>query len=157
EFAAIRRSCVVGTGRPRRRMESACEQNRAISFPELSPSQGASSASGSFVVASVQTRGLHGTAPLVLQNLAQHVGRSQTAAKGQGVIPGGTQRGIEWLCVRECLRFSRRHPRYLLIFLILYWHSLWHWRKTHAVRCGFCFLQLYDDIMDGDRVTASTP
>jgi len=59
--------------------------------------------------------------------------------------------------LRECLRFSRRHHRYFLIFLILYWHSLWHWKKARAARYGFCFLQLYDDIMDGDRATDAAP
>jgi phytoene/squalene synthetase len=67
------------------------------------------------------------------------------------------QSGVEWLCVRECLRFSRRHRRYFLIFLILYWHSLWHWKSARAARYGFCFLQLYDDIMDGDRLTGTAP
>lgn len=65
--------------------------------------------------------------------------------------------GVEWLCVKECLRFSRRHHRYFLIFLMLYWHSLWHWNNARAARYGFCFLQLYDDIMDGDRVTSTAP
>jgi phytoene/squalene synthetase len=73
------------------------------------------------------------------------------------VSPSESRRGVEWLCVRECLRFSRRHPRYFLIFLILYWHSLWHWQDARAARYGFCFLQLYDDIMDGDHVTAIPP
>lgn len=40
---------------------------------------------------------------------------------------------------------------------MLYWHSLWHWKNARAARYGFCFLQLYDDIMDGDRVTSATP
>jgi len=71
--------------------------------------------------------------------------------------PSRSQRGVEWLCVRECLRFSRRHLRYFLIVLMLYWHSLWHWKQARAARYGFCFLQLYDDIMDGDRVTDAPP
>ena len=68
-----------------------------------------------------------------------------------------TRPGVEWLCVRECLRFSLRHRRYFLIFLMLYWHSLWHWRKARTARYGYCFLQLYDDIMDGDRLTETPP
>jgi phytoene/squalene synthetase len=40
---------------------------------------------------------------------------------------------------------------------MLYWHSLWHWKQARAARYGFCLLQLYDDIMDGDRVTDTTP
>jgi hypothetical protein len=59
--------------------------------------------------------------------------------------------------VRECLRFSMRHRRYLLIFLSLYWHSLRAWRSARAARYGYCFLQLYDDIMDGDRRTDAAP
>ena len=69
----------------------------------------------------------------------------------------GDQRGVEWLCVGECLRFSRRHRRYLVIFVSLYLHSLRHWAHARAARYGFCFLQLYDDIMDGDRATATSP
>ena len=83
--------------------------------------------------------------------------RPQTAAEGQDVSPSGPRRGVEWLCVRECLRFSLRHRRYFVIFLILYWHSLWHWQSASAARRGFCFLQLYDDIMDGDRVSSTAP
>src|SRR5882757_8537201 len=128
-----------------------------MAIPELSPSQSASSASRGFLAASLRTRGLHRTASLVLQNLAEHVARPQTAAEGQNVSAGGSPRGVEWLCVGECLRFSLRHYRYFLIFLVLYWRSVWHWRRTRAARYGFCFLQLYDDIMDGDRVTAAAP
>jgi hypothetical protein len=85
------------------------------------------------------------------------VARPQTAAERQNVSAGESPRGVEWLCVGECLRFSLRHYRYFLIFLVLYWRSVWHWRRTRAARYGFCFLQLYDDIMDGDRVTAAAP
>jgi hypothetical protein len=59
--------------------------------------------------------------------------------------------------VRECLRFSMRHRRYFLIFLVLYWHSLRGWKRARAARYGYCFLQLYDDIMDGDRRTDMAP
>jgi phytoene/squalene synthetase len=73
------------------------------------------------------------------------------------VNPDHAGAGVEWLCVRECLRFSRRHPRYFLIFLLLYWHSLGRWQSARAARSGFCFLQLYDDIMDGDRPSGCAP
>lgn len=66
-------------------------------------------------------------------------------------------RGVEWRCVRESLRFSLRHRRYFAIFLILYWHSLRNWRSARAARYGYCFLQLFDDIMDGDRPTSTPP
>jgi hypothetical protein len=62
----------------------------------------------------------------------------------------------EWLCIRECLRFARRHRRYLIIFLGLYAGSLRGWRRARAARYGYCFLQLFDDIMDGDRPSTSS-
>ena len=61
------------------------------------------------------------------------------------------KRGLEWLCFVECLRFARRHRRYLGIFLVIYGRSLLRWRKTRAARVGYAFLQLFDDYMDGDR------
>lgn len=63
----------------------------------------------------------------------------------------------EWLCFRECLRFSRRHRRYFTILLLLYGASLRQWRKMRAARFGYAFLQLYDDLMDGDRASSETP
>lgn len=63
----------------------------------------------------------------------------------------------EWLCFRECLRFSRRHRRYFTILLLLYGASLRHWRKMRAARFGYAFLQQYDDLMDGDRDSSETP
>lgn len=61
------------------------------------------------------------------------------------------KRGVEWLCFVECLRFAKRHRRYLGIFLVLYGRSLWCWKKMRAARAGYAFLQLFDDYMDGDR------
>lgn len=63
----------------------------------------------------------------------------------------------EWLCFRECLRFSRRHRRYFTILLLLYGASLRHWRKMRSARFGYAFLQLFDDLMDGDRASVETP
>lgn len=65
--------------------------------------------------------------------------------------------GSEGLCLRECLRFSARHPRYLLIFVMLYAESLRRWRQMRAARFGYAFLQLFDDLMDGDRKSLETP
>ncbi|MEP6732308.1 MAG: hypothetical protein ABJE10_16805 [bacterium] len=65
-----------------------------------------------------------------------------------------SRRDVEWLCVRECLRFSLRHRRYLAIALALYGQSIRKWKETRIARYGFCFLQLFDDIMDGDRPTS---
>ena len=60
--------------------------------------------------------------------------------------------GLEWLCFVECLRFARRHRRYLGIFLVIYGRSLLRWQKMRTARVGYAFLQLFDDYMDGDRV-----
>ncbi len=62
-------------------------------------------------------------------------------------------RGVEWLCARECLRFARRHRRYLGIFLVLYARSLRRWKEMRAARVGYAYLQLFDDFMDGDRAS----
>ncbi|MFP2910083.1 phosphatase PAP2 family protein, partial [Pyxidicoccus sp. 3LFB2] len=59
---------------------------------------------------------------------------------------------MEALCARELFRFSRRHLRYALIALALYRYSLGRWwRAARVARVGFCFLQLVDDVLDGDR------
>lgn len=57
----------------------------------------------------------------------------------------------EGLCVRECLRFGLRHPRYLLVFGAVYGRALTDWQKSRPARMGYAFLQLFDDYMDGDR------
>ncbi|MCY1023339.1 phosphatase PAP2 family protein [Pyxidicoccus sp. MSG2] len=65
---------------------------------------------------------------------------------------------VEALCARELFRFSRRHLRYALIGLVLYRYSLGRWRRQARVaRVGFCFLQLVDDVLDGDRAVKGEP
>lgn len=64
---------------------------------------------------------------------------------------------VEALCAREMYRFARRHPRYGLIALVLYQQSLGRWRKARRARVGFCFLQLVDDVLDGDRAVDGEP
>ena len=64
---------------------------------------------------------------------------------------------VEALCARELYRFSRRHPRYLLIAGALYRHALAGGRSTRVARTGFCFLQLVDDVLDGDRPSRTEP
>ena len=64
---------------------------------------------------------------------------------------------VEALCARELWRFTRRHPRYGLIALVLYRQSLPRWRSTRVARVGFCFLQLVDDVLDGDRPLPGEP
>ncbi|SSY70273.1 phosphatase PAP2 family protein [Alysiella crassa] len=49
------------------------------------------------------------------------------------------------------LRFSRRHRRYALIAVILYAQYLVAPQRARLLMSGYCFLQAYDDIMDGDR------
>ena len=49
------------------------------------------------------------------------------------------------------IQFARRHPRYALISLILYSQYLLHRQRSKLMIAGYCFLQAYDDIMDGDR------
>ena len=65
---------------------------------------------------------------------------------------------VEALCARELVRFTRRHVRYGLIAsgLYLYSASRW-WRQAHTARVGFCFLQLVDDVLDGDRAVEGEP
>ena len=65
---------------------------------------------------------------------------------------------VEALCARELFRFSRRHLRYGLIALALYRYSLGRWwRAARVARVGFCFLQLVDDVLDGDRRVEGEP
>ncbi|WP_223645080.1 phosphatase PAP2 family protein [Corallococcus sp. EGB] len=64
---------------------------------------------------------------------------------------------VEALCAREMYRFARRHPRYGLIALVLYQQSLGRWRKARRARVGFSFLQLVDDVLDGDRPVDGEP
>jgi hypothetical protein len=63
----------------------------------------------------------------------------------------------ELACLSEFTHFVRRHRRYLLIFLLLYWHSLFAWRARRGMRVAFCLAQRIDDILDGDRATAEPP
>ncbi|MGE6762885.1 phosphatase PAP2 family protein [Corallococcus interemptor] len=64
---------------------------------------------------------------------------------------------VEALCAREMYRFARRHPRYGLIALVLYQQSIGRWRQARRARAGFCFLQLVDDVLDGDRPVEGEP
>lgn len=58
---------------------------------------------------------------------------------------------IELFCLYNFSQFGRRHPRHWLIALGLYKQSIPFFRKNRILRTGFCFLQLVDDILDGDR------
>lgn len=59
--------------------------------------------------------------------------------------------GPEVICLKQFCFFCRRHRRYVLIFLVMYSGCLFRWRKTRSIRTGYCFVQLVDDILDGDR------
>ena len=50
------------------------------------------------------------------------------------------------------IQFAHRHPRYALISLILYSQYPLHRQRSKLMIAGYCFLQAYDDLMDGDRV-----
>jgi membrane-associated phospholipid phosphatase len=64
---------------------------------------------------------------------------------------------VELLCLRECVRFSRRHLRYFVIFVMIYTPSCLHWRRYRAVRAGYCAAQWIDDLLDGDRPSSREP
>jgi membrane-associated phospholipid phosphatase len=63
----------------------------------------------------------------------------------------------ETRCVYEIYCFSRRNLRYLTVATVVYWHSIFRWRRRRAIRVGFCFLQHLDDLLDGDRPSAREP
>lgn len=48
-------------------------------------------------------------------------------------------------------RFIHRHHRYALIAVILYAQYMVAPQRARLLMSGYCFLQAYDDIMDGDR------
>jgi len=64
---------------------------------------------------------------------------------------------VELLCLRNFVAFSRRHVRYLLIWIALIRASLPEYRKHRVLRTGFCFLQAVDDLLDGDRASQREP
>lgn len=64
---------------------------------------------------------------------------------------------VDWLCARACRAFGLRHPRYLLIAVGLARASLPRWRGRRVLRTGFCFLQIVDDLLDGDRPCTVEP
>ena len=62
----------------------------------------------------------------------------------------------EWQMLLEQAAFARRHRRYALISLILAAYRLRHPARGGLLVSGYCFLQAFDDLMDGDRQTART-
>lgn len=64
---------------------------------------------------------------------------------------------VDLLCLRNLATFGRRHRRYWLVGLGLLRDSLLQWRARRVLRTGFCFLQLVDDLLDGDRPCSGDP
>lgn len=64
---------------------------------------------------------------------------------------------LEWLWWYNQALFVSRHRRYGLISIILTIQRLLHPRRGNLLVSGYCFLQAFDDIMDGDRVVLSSP
>ena len=62
----------------------------------------------------------------------------------------------EWQMLLEQAAFARRHRRYAFISLILAAYRLRHPARGGLLVSGYCFLQAFDDLMDGDRQTART-
>ncbi|MFH6974979.1 phosphoesterase [Neisseria sp. 23W00296] len=56
-----------------------------------------------------------------------------------------------FLLLREQAAFARRHRRYALISLILALYRLRRPKRGGLMVAGYCFLQAFDDLMDGDR------
>jgi len=73
------------------------------------------------------------------------------------VYPRLQKPGVELQCLWQCMRFSRRHIRYFVIFLAIYLPSLLQWSRYRAVRTGFCAAQWIDDLLDGDRHSEREP
>lgn len=64
---------------------------------------------------------------------------------------------VELCCLWQCLQFSRRHPRYFVIFLAIYLPSIRNWHRYRVVRTAFCAAQWIDDLLDGDRPSTREP
>lgn len=59
---------------------------------------------------------------------------------------------IERICLDEFGFFIRRHRRYLVTFLAIYFYSLFSWQRLRLLRAGHCLFQHIDDVLDGDRL-----
>lgn len=65
--------------------------------------------------------------------------------------------GIEGLCFKEFVHFTRRHPRYLLVAASIIRTSLGRWPETRLLRAAYCLAQHADDVLDGDRKVKANP
>ncbi|PID65481.1 MAG: phosphoesterase [Gammaproteobacteria bacterium] len=64
---------------------------------------------------------------------------------------------LEWLWWYNQALFTRRHHRYGLITIMLTIQRLFHPNRGNLLVSGYCFLQAFDDIMDGDRISLQSP
>lgn len=64
---------------------------------------------------------------------------------------------IERICLHEFGHFIRRHRRYFITFLAIYFYSLFSWDRLRLLRAGHCLAQHLDDVLDGDRIVDAPP
>lgn len=64
---------------------------------------------------------------------------------------------LELYCLMNGIRFSLRHPRYAVILLYVYGASITKWKRGRLARYGYVYLQVIDDIIDGDREVIGEP
>ncbi len=64
---------------------------------------------------------------------------------------------LEWLWWYNQFLFAHRHRRYALITLMITVQRLARPRRGNLLVSGYCFLQAFDDIMDGDRTSSQSP
>ena len=64
---------------------------------------------------------------------------------------------IELFCLYNFIKFGQHHPRYWLITLEIYKQSIPSFRHHRILRTGVCFLQLIDDIINGDQECHGEP
>ena len=64
---------------------------------------------------------------------------------------------LQWLLCCNQYAFARRHLRYAWISLLIALQSLRHPRRGRLLVSGYVFLQMVDDVMDGDRPSLQPP
>ena len=83
--------------------------------------------------------------------------RDEDAGRHSAPVSRSRPWRAELTCLAMNLRFTRRHWRYLLVFVLVYRYSLCHWRRTRAMRFGYCLAQHVDDVLDGDYPVRGEP
>jgi hypothetical protein len=64
---------------------------------------------------------------------------------------------IEWICLREFIRLTRRHRRYLGLVLPMYGRTLHSLGRSQMLRAAYCLARLLDDVLDGDCPVCEEP